>query len=41
MASGRPSPRLGEHSRDILQEIGMDQVSDAAQPRPARKAVSG
>jgi crotonobetainyl-CoA:carnitine CoA-transferase CaiB-like acyl-CoA transferase len=34
MASGRPSPRRGEHSHDILREIGMD----AAPARPARVA---
>jgi crotonobetainyl-CoA:carnitine CoA-transferase CaiB-like acyl-CoA transferase len=33
MASGRPSPRLGEHSQDILHEIGMDEPV-----RPAKAA---
>jgi len=40
MASGRPSPRLGEHSEDILREIGMERSPAAAQPRAARSAVS-
>jgi crotonobetainyl-CoA:carnitine CoA-transferase CaiB-like acyl-CoA transferase len=33
MASGRPSPRLGEHTDDILREIGMDEPV-----RPAKAA---
>ena len=43
MASGRPSPRLGEHSEEILREIGMepDAVPEAPHGRPARSAVSG
>jgi glutaryl-CoA transferase len=40
MASGRPSPRLGEHSKEILREIGVDQEAAAEAPhaRPARSA---
>ena len=43
MASGRPSPRRGEHTRDILREIGIDweTTPERAQTRPARGAVSG
>jgi crotonobetainyl-CoA:carnitine CoA-transferase CaiB-like acyl-CoA transferase len=43
MASGRPSPRRGEHTQDILREIGIDweTAPERAQARPARGAVSG
>jgi crotonobetainyl-CoA:carnitine CoA-transferase CaiB-like acyl-CoA transferase len=40
MASGRPSPRLGEHTQDILREIGIERAPDDAKTRPARSAAS-
>jgi len=42
MASGRPSPRLGEHSAEILQELGLDReaAAEPAQARAARSAAS-
>jgi crotonobetainyl-CoA:carnitine CoA-transferase CaiB-like acyl-CoA transferase len=40
MASGRPSPRLGEHSQEVLREIGMEPAA-AQVRRPARSAASG
>jgi crotonobetainyl-CoA:carnitine CoA-transferase CaiB-like acyl-CoA transferase len=40
MASGRPSPRLGEHSREVLREIGME-PAPAAEPRAKRSVASG
>ena len=38
MGLHRPAPELGEHTRDILEEIGLDQDEIAA--LAARKIIS-